>query len=126
MSIPLALATIVLLIGLTSLHDLRSGGEPFTSGGATLVEEAGPLATIWRDERTKMVADDETVTACMRDGVPDCGTVRTLLDIITEAKKHTPPGKALVGQINRSINLLIRPAPGAWIAPLEVLIARRR
>jgi predicted transglutaminase-like cysteine proteinase len=30
-------------------------------------------------------------------------------------------GQALIAHINRAINLLIRPAPGAWVGALEVL-----
>jgi predicted transglutaminase-like cysteine proteinase len=43
----------------------------------------------------------------------------TLLDIVTEAKRYH--GKALIAHINRAINLLIRPTPGAWVGALEVL-----
>ena len=43
----------------------------------------------------------------------------TLLDIVTEAKRYQ--GKALIAHINRAINLLIRPTPGAWVGALEVL-----
>jgi len=43
----------------------------------------------------------------------------TLLEIVAEAKAHR--GKALIAHINRAINLLIRPAPGAWVGALEVL-----
>jgi predicted transglutaminase-like cysteine proteinase len=43
----------------------------------------------------------------------------TLLRIIGDAKAHR--GKALIAHINHAINLLIRPAPGAWVGALEVL-----
>ena len=60
----------------------------------------------------------EAVSACLRDGVPDCAAAATLLDVIDDAKAHR--GKALIAHINRAINLLIRPAPGAWVGALEV------
>ena len=65
-----------------------------------------------------MVADDEAVSACLHDGVPDCAAAETLLHVIEDAKAHQ--GKALIAYINRAINLLIRPAPGAWVGALEV------
>ena len=65
-----------------------------------------------------MVADDEAVSACLHDGVPDCAAAETLLHVIDDAKAHQ--GKTLIAYINRAINLLIRPAPGAWVGALEV------
>ena len=79
----------------------------------------GQLAAISRDERAQLVADAEAVAACLADGVPDCAAAATLLDIVTEAKRYQ--GKALIAHINRAINLLIRPTPGAWVGALEVL-----
>ena len=93
-------------------------GRP-AEGDATLVVEHGPLVDIWKNLREQMVADDEAVSACLHDGVPDCAAAETLLRIINDAKAHQ--GKALIGYINRAINLLIRPAPGAWVGALEVL-----
>jgi predicted transglutaminase-like cysteine proteinase len=91
--------------------------EPFSA--ASLSEDHGPLVYIWQTIREQLVVDDEAVSACLRDGVPDCAPAAKLLQIIGEAKAYR--GKALIAHINRSINLLIRPAPGAWIGPLEVL-----
>jgi hypothetical protein len=97
--------------------DQRVSREPF--GAASLSEDHGPLVYIWQAIREQLVVDDEAVSACLRDGVPDCAPAAKLLQIIGEAKAYR--GKALIAHINRSINLLIRPAPGAWIGPLEVL-----
>jgi predicted transglutaminase-like cysteine proteinase len=97
--------------------DQRVSHEPFSA--ASLSEDHGPLVYIWQTIREQLVVDDEAVSACLRDGVPDCAPAAKLLQIIGEAKAYR--GKALIAHINRSINLLIRPAPGAWIGPLEVL-----
>ena len=56
---------------------------------------------------------------CLADGVPDCAAAATLLDIVTEAKRYQ--GKALIAHINRAVNLVIRPTPGAWVGAREVL-----
>jgi predicted transglutaminase-like cysteine proteinase len=112
----LILVALVALFGLTGVQEPVS---PVPFGAATLVVEHGPLVDIWKNLREQMVADDEAVSACLHDGVPDCAAAETLLRIINDAKAHQ--GKALIGYINRAINLLIRPAPGAWVGALEVL-----
>jgi predicted transglutaminase-like cysteine proteinase len=112
----LILVAVVALFGLTGVREPVS---PVPFGAATLAVEHGPLVDIWKNLREQMVADDEAVSACMHDGVPDCAAAETLVRIINEAKTHQ--GKALIGYVNRAINLLIRPAPGAWVGALEVL-----
>ena len=62
-------------------------------GAASLSEDHGPLVYIWQAIREQLVVDDEAVSACLRDGVPDCAPVATLLQIIGEAKAHR--GEAL-------------------------------
>jgi len=111
-----ALIAVVALFGLAGIQEpaIRA---PF--GTATIAEEYGPLVDIWKNLREQMVADEETVAACLQDGVPDCAAAAVLLRIIGDAKAHR--GKALIGHINRAINLLIRPTPGAWASALEVL-----
>jgi hypothetical protein len=112
--VPVAVAAV--LFGLAGLQD-PIARDPF--GAATIAVDYGQLAAIWRDERAQLVADAEAVAACLADGVPDCAAAATLLDIVTEAKRYQ--GKALIAHINRAINLLIRPTPGAWVGALEVL-----
>jgi predicted transglutaminase-like cysteine proteinase len=113
----LALVAVAALFGLTGLQESLTTHVPF--GPAMLVEDHGLLVDTWRNLREQMVADDEAISACLRDGVPDCAAADTLLHIINDAKAHK--GKALIGYVNRTINLLIRPAPGAWVGALEVL-----
>src|SRR4029077_6174914 len=105
--------------GAIALTGVQEPVSPMPFGAATLVVERGPLVDIWKNLREQMVADDEAVSACLHDGVPDCAAAETLLRIINDAKAHK--GKALIGYVNRAINLLIRPAPGAWVGALEVL-----
>jgi len=110
------LVVVAALLGLTGIQQSVPNHDPF--GPATLAEDHGPLVDIWKNLREQMVADDEAVTACLHDGVPDCAAAETLLHVIEDAKAHQ--GKALIAYINRAINLLIRPAPGAWVGALEV------
>src|SRR5262249_45282678 len=52
----------------------------------------------------------------------DCAAVSTLMKIVEEARQNQ--GKALLGHLNRSINLLINAAPGYLTGPLEVITVR--
>jgi predicted transglutaminase-like cysteine proteinase len=113
----LALIVVAALLGLTGVLQSLTNHVPF--GLATLAEDQEPLVDKWKNLREQMVADDEAVSACLHDGVPDCAAAETLLHVIEDAKAHQ--GKALIACINRAINLLIRPAPGAWVGALEVL-----
>jgi hypothetical protein len=45
--------------------------------------------------------------------------VLKLIAIVEEARGYR--GRALFGHINRAINLLLRPTPGAWLSPLDIL-----
>ena len=49
----------------------------------------------------------------------DCRAALKLIAIVEEARGYR--GRALFGHINRAINLLLRPTPGAWLSPLDVL-----
>jgi predicted transglutaminase-like cysteine proteinase len=48
-----------------------------------------------------------------------CSSVFTLMKIVEEARQYQ--GKALLGHLNRSINLMIKAAPGDWTGPLEAI-----
>ena len=52
----------------------------------------------------------------------DCAAASTLMKIVEEARQNQ--GKALLGHLNRSINLLINAAPGHLTGPLEVITTR--
>jgi len=51
-----------------------------------------------------------------------CPEVSALMQIVQDARQNQ--GKALLGHLNRSINLMIKAAPGEWTGPLEVLKMR--
>jgi predicted transglutaminase-like cysteine proteinase len=56
------------------------------------------------------------------DSNTDCEAVYTLMKIVEEARQNE--GKALLGHLNRSINLLIKAAPGYMTGPLEAITMR--
>ena len=91
----LALVAVAVLFGLTGVQKSLTNHVPF--GPAALVADHGPLVDIWRNLREQMVVDDEAVSACLHDGVPDCAAAETLLHVIDDAKAHQ--GKALIAYI---------------------------
>jgi hypothetical protein len=112
-----------LLLAFTA--DLRASPphDPFGALNVALSDASyGGVAATWRDELARMASDQDAMTACAGESAPDCGAALRLIAIVEEARRYQ--GRALFGHINRAINLLLRPTPGAWLSPLEVLRLR--
>jgi predicted transglutaminase-like cysteine proteinase len=93
--------------------------DPFGADSVALRDASNGVAAIWLDELARIATDQEAVKACSRASPADCGAVLKLIEIVEEARGYH--GRALLGHINRAINLLLRPTPGAWLSPLQVL-----
>jgi predicted transglutaminase-like cysteine proteinase len=108
-----------LLLALTA--DLRASlsQDPFGGDSVLLHDGANGVAAKWRDELARIAIDQEAMEACTGDTSSDCHAVLKLIAIIEEARGYRV--RALFGHINRAINLLLRPTPGAWLSPLDVL-----
>jgi predicted transglutaminase-like cysteine proteinase len=105
----------ILLIGAAPL-----AAEPF--GIATV--PAAPdsrISTIWRDLQPAMRADEQTIVRCRAN--PACGSPAALrfIAIVDEARRYQ--GRALLGHINRAVNLAIPTTRGgvSWQSPLKAL-----
>ena len=112
---------------LSALPDERAT-EPFGLHATSLSE--GPLAAKWRTVRGAIDAELQVVATC-RDDLLQCASPEALRFIaIVEAAK-TKTGLARIGDINRAINLAIRPVSDMaqygvedyWASPLAVLKA---
>jgi hypothetical protein len=101
--------------------DLRASlpRDPFGGDSVLLYDGANGVAAKWRDELARIATDQEAVEICAGGALPDCRAALKLIAIVEEARGHR--GRALFGHINRAINLLLRPTPGAWLSPLDVL-----
>jgi predicted transglutaminase-like cysteine proteinase len=110
-----------------ALEDAEPAGEPFGFGG-----EASPEGSLWSKWRAveAEIRDDAAVLARCRADAEDCPpAARRFLDIAAQSRG----GRARIGEINRAINLAIRPAsdtdqhgaPDRWTAPLATLAAGR-
>lgn len=112
--------TIFACLGVpTSAADRPS--DPFANHTVELDKEA-PLFGIWEFLRDQMLLDRSYFEACIEHSNTSCASVSTLMKIVEEARENQ--GKALLGHLNRSINLLIKPSPGDWTGPLEAIKMR--
>lgn len=90
-----------------------------------------PLSEKWRAVAAAIKEETETLARC-RANVGDCPSpARQFLAIIETARSKT--GRARLGEVNRAINLAIRPTsdldqhavPDRWMAPLATFAAGR-
>lgn len=113
-------AAIVLRFAVPASADDRPN-DPFGDHTIELNKEAS-LFGIWESLRDQVLLDRVHFRSCIKSGNTNCGSVATLLKIVEEARQYQ--GKALLGHLNRSINLMIKAAPGNWTGPLEAITMR--
>ena len=106
---------IILLIGASPL-----AAEPF--GVATVPAASDSrISAIWRDLQPAIRADEQTIVVCRAN--PGCGSPAALrfIAIVDEARRYQ--GRALLGHINRAVNLAIPTTRGgvSWQSPLKAL-----
>src|SRR5262244_1643422 len=95
--------------------------DPFGNQTMELNKET-PLVEMWESLRDQMLLDRAHFHSCIDNNESnntDCAAVSTLMKIVEEARQNQ--GKALLGHLNRSINLLIKAAPGDWTGPLDAI-----
>jgi predicted transglutaminase-like cysteine proteinase len=96
-------------------------GDPFGNHTIELNNEA-PLFEVWKFLSDQLMLDKTRFHSCIEQSNTSCPEVSTLMTIVDEARENQ--GKALLGHLNRSINLMIKPAPGDWTGPLEAITMR--
>jgi predicted transglutaminase-like cysteine proteinase len=99
--------------------------DPFGNHTIKLNNET-PLVEMWESLRDQMLLDKVHFHSCIESNNEsnntDCVAVSTLMKIVEEARQNQ--GKALLGHLNRSINLMIKAAPGHLTGPLDVITTR--
>jgi predicted transglutaminase-like cysteine proteinase len=95
--------------------------DPF--GIATVPAPEGGLSTIWFGLQQAIEADELTIKACRADRACGSPAALRLIAIVDEAKRSK--GRAMLGHINRSINLAVvgTRADVPWRSPLAALVA---
>jgi predicted transglutaminase-like cysteine proteinase len=113
------LVAIALVIGATVCTYARPI-DPF--GGNTVDMPQGPLVEYWQIVYEELGGDHALLGACVDSISTECGPSRTLWQIIVEARNRE--GLAIIGHINRTINLSITPfEPSEWLTALDAINA---
>jgi predicted transglutaminase-like cysteine proteinase len=123
MQISVLVTVVAIVVGFavpTSAADRP--GDPFGNHTIELDKEA-TLFEIWEALRDRVLLDRTHFHSCIGFSNTPCPEVSTLMKIVDEAYAYQ--GKALLGHLNRSINLLIKGVPGDWTGPLEAITMRR-
>ena len=94
--------------------------DPF--GGNTVDVPQGPLVESWQTVYEEFGGDHALLGACVDSTSTECGPSRTLWEIIAEARDQE--GLAIIGHINRTINLSITTfEPSEWLTALDAINA---
>ncbi len=113
------LAAIALVIAMTG-HLYARPIDPF--GGNTVDVPQGPLVESWRIVYEELGGDHALLGACVDSTSAECGPSRTLWQIVAEAQHQED--LALIGHLNRTINLSITPfEPSEWLTALDAINA---
>jgi predicted transglutaminase-like cysteine proteinase len=123
MRMPISLMVVAILLGFTAPSPANDRpSDPFGNHTIELNDEA-PLVEKWESLRDQVLLDKAHFHSCAESGSnTDCESVSTLMKIVEEARQYQ--GKALLGHLNRSINLMIKPAAGYMTGPLEAITMR--
>src|SRR5271169_957248 len=114
-----SLAAIALMIGMAG-HIQARPVDPF--GGNTVDVPQGRLVESWQAVYEELGGDHALLGACVDSTSTECGPPRTLWEIIAEAREQE--GLAVIGHINRTINLSITPfEPSEWLTALDAINA---
>src|SRR5262249_8192303 len=119
MPIAVLATAVAIVIGFAaSACDDDRPSDPFGNHTIELNSDA-PLFPIWELLRNEVVLDKVQARLCRDSSDIACAGVSALVKIVEEARQNQ--GKALLGHLNRSINLLIKAAPGEWTGPLDAI-----
>jgi hypothetical protein len=95
--------------------------DPFGNHTTELNRDA-PLVVIWDALRDRMQIEKAYFHECLESKEPPCPSIPPLVQKLDEIRHHR--GKALLGHLNISVNLMIKPAPSVWTGPLEAITMR--
>src|SRR5215469_12711806 len=112
--------TLLIAVFLVALLGPSYAGQVEPFGIATVAIKAGSLVERWRILKRQLYSSDiGTIASCGSDQSNGCAAASKLLTIVKEARQYQ--GKAFLGHLNRSINLLIKSGPGKWTSALDAV-----
>ena len=95
--------------------------DPFGNYTTELNSDA-PLVGIWEVLRNRMLIEKAYFHKCLEPNNAPCPSIPALVQRLDEIRRYQ--GKALLGHLNIAVNLMIKPAPADWTAPLEAITMR--
>jgi predicted transglutaminase-like cysteine proteinase len=95
--------------------------DPFGNHTTELSKDAALVGT-WESLRGKMQLEKAYFHECLASEEPLCPSIPMLVQKLDQIRQYR--GKALLGHLNISVNLMIKPAPSEWTGPLEAITMR--
>jgi predicted transglutaminase-like cysteine proteinase len=96
--------------------------DPFGSHTIEIDNKEDPLVGIWESLGRQMYLEKAYFYECLQSNDDPCPLIPALAQKLDEIRQYR--GEALLGHLNLSINLMIKPAPGDWVGPLEAIAMR--
>jgi predicted transglutaminase-like cysteine proteinase len=94
-------------------------GDPFGNDTVEINNKEAPLVKIWESLGRQMHLEKAYFHECLQSKDDPCPSIPALAQKLDEIRRYR--GEALLGHLNISINLMIKPAPGDWVGPLEAV-----
>jgi predicted transglutaminase-like cysteine proteinase len=117
LSMRILIGALVTLGGVNAAVPSERSSGPLD--GSTVTGSNDPLVKRWNALREQMQLDDLIVSSCIEDETDNCTAAKKLMEVVDEA--HQYQGRAVIGHVNRSINLMIKPSVGSWTSVLDIL-----
>jgi predicted transglutaminase-like cysteine proteinase len=96
--------------------------DPFGNHTIEIKANEDPLVGIWASLGHKMHLEKAYFYECLQSKDDPCPLIPALAQKLDEIRQYR--GEALLGHLNISINLMIKPAPADWAGPLEAITMR--
>ena len=93
--------------------------DPFGNDTIEINSKEAPLVKIWESLGHQMHLEKAYFYECLQSKDDPCPLVPAIAQKLDEIRQYR--GEALLGHLNISINLMIKPAPGDWVGPLEAI-----
>ena len=118
------IAVVAVTVGFVVLPACAEEERPSDPFGkyTTELNKDAPLVRIWDSLRDQMKLEKAYFHECQESKDAQCPSIPALVQKLKEIGQNR--GKALLGHLNISINLMIKPAPGKWTGPLEAITMR--
>ena len=124
MRIAASIAVVAVAVGFVVLPAYAGEerpSDPFGNHTTELTKDA-PLVGIWESLGAQMKLEKAYFHECAESKDAPCPSIPALVQKLNEIGENR--GKALLGHLNISVNLMIKPVPSGWTGPLEAITMR--